>query len=231
MLVFRTPKQRQEFERQALPYLDALYSMALHLTKNEREAEDLVQDSLVKAYRFFHRFEEGTNIKAWLFKVMVNTFYNTCRKNRKNQRIQGNAEIDLHYELFLSEATMNGHKAEGILLDNLVLEKLQSAIEELPEEFRTAVLLCDLHELSYKDIAEILNCPVGTIMSRLYRGRKLLQKKLYAYAVEQGYIREKSSSLKQAAVAGMVSDEPTDLASYRQLKMKRSGAGAFDTND
>ncbi len=208
-------KQRQAFEKEALPQLDALYGMAMRLTHNERDAEDLVQDSLIKAYRFFHRFEEGTNIKAWLFKIMINTFYNACRTARRTHRFQVEADLDTHYEQFLSEATTSGHHAEAILMDNLVTEKLRTAVEELPEEFRVAVLLCDLHDFSYKEIADILNCPVGTVMSRLYRGRRLLQKKLYDYALEQGYIRR---SAKRVA---STEDNTADLTTYRNQKGKR----------
>jgi RNA polymerase sigma-70 factor (ECF subfamily) len=186
--VLRTTK-REAFEQEALPHLDALYGMALRLTHDERQAEDLVQDSLVKAFRFFHRFEKGTNVRAWLFKILVNTFYNTLRKERNVHRLALEAEVDPHYEQFLSASTVEGRRAEEILNDRLVLEKLREAVEKLPEEFRQTVLLCDLYDFNYKEIAEILDCPVGTVMSRLYRGRRLLQKKLYAYAVEQGYLR------------------------------------------
>lgn len=210
-------QQRQAFERQALPHLDALYGMALRLTHDERDAEDLVQDALVKAYRFFHRFEEGSNIKAWLFKVLVNLFYNTYRKQKNIQRLHSEAEVGSHHERFLSMATTSGRNAEEELLDRLAVEKLREAIEELPEEFRLAVLLCDLHGFSYKEIAEILERPVGTVMSRLYRGRRLLQKKLYDYAVEQGYIKAQSATDPEAA-----SDDTTlsDLETYR-LQQRR----------
>jgi RNA polymerase sigma-70 factor, ECF subfamily len=182
---------KEAFERQALPHLDALYAMALRLAKNERDAEDLVQDTMVKAFRFFHRFEEGTNAKAWLFKVLVNLFYNSRRKAKKDQRLLQAAETGagIGGEPYLSEATVAGLNSEAILLDQLVVDKLRAAVEELPEEFQMAVILCDLQDFSYKEIAEILDCPVGTVMSRLYRGRRLLQKKLHDYAVEQGYLR------------------------------------------
>ena len=207
--MFGNKKQRQSFEKEALPHLDALYGMALRLTHDERQAEDLVQDSLVKAYRFFHRFEEGSNAKAWLFKVLVNTFYNTIRKE-KNQHGDGEKrEVDSHYERFLSASTMNGQRAEEVLLDGLVLEKLRAEVEALPKEFRDAVLLCDLHDFSYKEIADILGCPVGTVMSRLYRGRRLLQKRLYQYALEQGYLQAPAASQGAAS-----------LEAYRQRRGK-----------
>lgn len=210
--MFGAKKRRQAFEEEALPHLDALYGMALRLTRDEAQAQDLVQDSLVKAYRFFHRFEEGSNIKAWLFKVLVNTFYNTVRKEKNQHRLELEAEVDSHYERFLSASTVSGQKAEEVLLDALVVEKLRTEVEKLPEEFRAAVLLCDLHDFSYKEIADILGCPVGTVMSRLYRGRRILQKRLYQYAVEQGYLRPTAEP--QAL------EPPASLESYRQRKGK-----------
>jgi RNA polymerase sigma-70 factor, ECF subfamily len=211
-------KRRAAFEREALPHLDALYGMALRLTKDQQRASDLVQDSLVKAYRFFHRYEEGTNVKAWLFKVLVNTFYNTCRKQRKDQRMIAEAELDRHQERYLSAATMSGQHPEELLLEGLVVERLREEVEALPEEFRTAVLLFDLHDFSYKEIADILGCPVGTVMSRLYRGRRLLQRRLHDYAVEQGYIRAPAKGEEEAPTARAAL---ADLAAYRR---ERRGA-------
>lgn len=201
--------KRAAFELEALPHLDGLYGMALRLTGNERDAEDLVQDALVKAFRFFHRFQSGTNIKAWLFKVLVNTFYNTVRKRRNIQRLHAEAaEQEGHHDLFLATATTAGRNAEGELLDRIAAAEIRDAMEDLPEEFRLAVILCDVHDFSYKEIAEIIGCPVGTVMSRLHRGRRLLQRRLYDYAVEQGYIRP----------AAKPDAGPTDLAAYRKRK-------------
>jgi RNA polymerase sigma-70 factor, ECF subfamily len=207
--VFGAKRRRQAFEREALPHLDALHGMALRLTRDERQADDLVQDSLVKAYRFFHRFEEGSNIKAWLFKVLVNTFYNTVRKEKNQHRLELEAEVDSHYDRFLSASTMSGQNAEEVLHEKLVMEKLRAEVEKLPPEFRDAVLLCDLHDFSYKEIADIVGCPVGTVMSRLYRGRRILQKRLYQYALEQGYLRAPADEEGAAS-----------LEAYRQRKGK-----------
>lgn len=200
--------ERKAFEEQALPYLDALYGMALRLTQDERDAEDLVQDCMVKAFRFFHRYQEG-NIKAWLFKVLVNTFYNTYRKNKNTQRLHSDAEAGSHYERFVSEASAAAQNAEEALLDKLALEKLREAVDELPEEFRLAVLLCDIYGFSYKEIAEILERPVGTVMSRLHRGRRQLQKRLYDLALERGYLREEPEDRE---------NQPTDLETYRRRR-------------
>lgn len=213
MTIRPKPSQRQAFEEQALPHLDALYGMALRLTQDERDAEDLVQDTLVKAYRFFHRFEEGSNIKAWLFKVLVNLFYNAYRKSKNVQRLHTEAEIGAYHERFVSEASVSAQRAEEALLERLAAEKLRSAVEELPEEFRLAVLLCDLHGMSYKEIAEILDRPVGTVMSRLYRGRRQLQAKLYDYAVEQGYLRPGRQEAQEEQA-------PTDLEAYRERQRR-----------
>jgi RNA polymerase sigma-70 factor, ECF subfamily len=233
--VFRSRKLRRAFEKEALPHLDALYGMALRLTRDPGAAEDLVQDSLVKAFRFFHRYEEGSNIKAWLFKVMVNIHYNTCRKSRKDHRIQVQAEVDSHLERYLSASTTSGRRAEDVLLSGIVVEQLRAAVEELPEEFRTAVLLCDLHDFSYKEIADIVGCPVGTVMSRLYRGRKLLQKRLFDYAVEQGYVRP---ATERAATTGETGErtetekgEPAEQTGERGVESPRSEAHGAQTTD
>lgn len=213
MRASKQKKLRQAFERQALPQLDAMYGMALRLTQDERDAEDLVQDAMVKAYRFFDRFEQGSNIKAWLFKVLVNTFYNSVRKRKNIQRLHTEAETASHYERFVSEASSSAMNAEGALLDRLVGERLQKAIDELPEEFRVAVTLCDVHDLSYREIAEVMDCPVGTVMSRLYRARRQLQRRLYDYAVEQGYIRPREPAHGD-------DEGPADLAAYRRRRQE-----------
>lgn len=206
--------RRKAFEREALPHLDALYGMALRLTRDEREAEDLLQDSLVRAYRFYDRYEEGSNIKAWLFKILTNAFYNSVRKRKNLRRLESEAEVGGHYDRFISDASMLGRDAEKALMGKIAAAELSSAIEELPPEFRTAVLLCDLYDFSYRDIAEIIERPVGTVMSRLYRGRRLLQRRLYAYAVEHGYIRAQ----EQAGASG---DSPASLDEYRESKRGR----------
>ena len=203
--VFRSNKQRRAFEEETLPHLDALYALALRLTRNTDDAEDLVQDAMVKAYRFFHRYEAGSNIRAWLFKLLVNLFYNDRRKAQKDQRLQVETR-----RLGTFEADVSTQRFEQLLADRLVQDRIKAALEELPEEFRLAVVLCDLYDFSYKEIADILDCPVGTVMSRLYRGRRLLQEGLFQYAVEQGYLRAPGET-----------DAPTDLEAYRQQKKAR----------
>ena len=188
MLDFRQPNRtKQEFEELALAHLDPLFSAALRLTKNERDAEDLVQDTCMRAYRFFDRFERGTNIKAWLFKILTNTFINRYRRKVKERSVVEGADRESVQERFVSrDATDYAANPEQYFFDRLLSDDVLRAIDTLPIDFRLVVILADLQEFSYKEIAEILECPVGTVMSRLFRGRKLLQKNLRDYAAGQG---------------------------------------------
>lgn len=202
---------RARFEAEALPHLDALFAMALRLTRDERDAEDLVQDAMVRAYRFFDSFESGTNIKAWLFRILTNTFYNEIRKSKNIRRLESEAESGDHFERFISASSAQGRFAEDVLLDSLTNERIKEAIDSLPSEFATVVILCDIHGFSYKEIAEIADCPVGTVMSRLYRARKQLQKRLYVEALERGVIQANGAESSGGA-------ETADLAAYRRRK-------------
>ncbi len=208
MLDFRQDNAtRGEFEALALKHLDPIYSAALRLTKNERDAEDLVQDTFLRAYRFFDKFERGTNIKAWLFKILTNTFINRYRRRVKERTAVEGSERETVHERFLSrDATDYAANPEQYLFDRLLSDDILAAVDSLPLDFRLVVILADLQEFSYKEIAEILGCPVGTVMSRLYRGRKLLQKMLSQYAMESGVIREESD------------ESPTDLNEYRKRR-------------
>lgn len=179
---------RTDFEREALPHLPALYSAALRLTRNERDAEDLVQDALLRAYRFFDTFEPGTNCKAWLFRILTNVFCNRYREREREQEILHEAESSpANVEQFFASADTD-RDVEGALLGRMVSADVERALAQVPQDFRLAVILADLEDFSYKEIAEIMECPAGTVMSRLYRGRKILQKLLYDRAVEQGII-------------------------------------------
>src|SRR5687768_441600 len=190
MIDFRhTNRTRVEFEELALSHLDPLYSAALRLTKNERDAEDLVQDTFLRAYRFFDKFERGTNIKAWLFKILTNTFINRYRRKVKERSVVEGSERDAVHERFISrDATDFAANPEQYFFDRLLSDDVLRAIDALPIDFRLVVILADLQEFSYKEIAEILECPVGTVMSRLFRGRKLLQKTLRDYAAGTGVL-------------------------------------------
>ena len=198
---------RGEFEGLALRHLDPLYSAALRLTKNERDAEDLVQDALLRAYRFFDKFERGTNIKAWLFKILTNTFINRYRRSVKERTIVDGSERDAVQERFISrEATEHAANPEQHFFNRLLSDDVLRAVDDLPIDFRMVVILADLQEFSYKEIAEILDVPVGTVMSRLYRGRRLLQKALASYAMVSGVLQP--------------SDDSIDLEAYRRRRGK-----------
>ena len=187
--------RRKEFEDIAMEHIDSLYSMAIRLVFNKEEAEDLVQETYLKAYRFFDTFQKGTNIKAWLFKILRNTFINKYRKTV-------NLPSEIFYEDVESVNSNLSYKQEsdsGELTDtleskynelgNLMEDDVKRAIDSLPIEYKEAILLSDVEELSYNDIAEITNVPIGTVKSRLNRGRKLLQKSLREYAKDRGFIK------------------------------------------
>jgi RNA polymerase sigma-70 factor (ECF subfamily) len=180
---------KHEFEREALPHLQALYGTALRLTRNPREAEDLVQDAMLRAFRFYHRFERGTNAKAWLFKILHNTFINRYRRRLREQRVLDEIERADHYDLVAGDAGGMGGDPERALSFHLLEGDVQRALAEVPSDFRMAVVLADLEDFSYKEIAEIMDCPVGTVMSRLYRGRRILQRLLHDHAVAAGIVK------------------------------------------
>src|SRR5512137_1906769 len=179
---------RDEFEGLALRHLDALYGAAVRLTRNERDAEDLVQDSLLRAYRFFDRFERGTNIKAWLFKILTNTFINRYRRSTKERNIVEDDRDSVQDRLVSRDAADAAENPERAYLDRMLSDDVLRAIDSVPVDFRLAVILADLQDFSYKEIADILDVPVGTVMSRLFRGRRLLQKQLAEYAVASGVL-------------------------------------------
>ena len=176
------------FADQAMPLMDGLYSAALRMTRNPADAEDLVQETYLKAYRGFGGFEEGTNLKAWLYRILTNTYINSYRAK---QRRPDETDLDEVEDLYLYrrlgglEAVAAGRSAEEELLEHLTDSEVKDALEALPEQFRMAVLLADVEGFSYKEIAEILDIPIGTVMSRLHRGRKSLQKRLYDFATNR----------------------------------------------
>jgi RNA polymerase sigma-70 factor (ECF subfamily) len=179
----------EEFEAIALEHFDALYNTAVRLTRNPDEAQDLVQETYFKAYRFFHRFELGTNVKAWLFTILRNTYINSYRKVVRQQRVDFEQVVPLHAAPETSsEWTDRGSVEE--MLRHVVQDDVKRALDELPEEYRMVVLLADLEDFSYKEISAIVGCPVGTVMSRLFRGRRLLRKSLVDFARKSGYIKE-----------------------------------------
>lgn len=174
-----------------MPFVDALYNTAYRMTRNAEDAEDLVQETYLKAYRYYDKFEEGTNFKAWLFKIMKNTFINNYRKRQLSPALSDFAEIEESFETQVSEdAARQIKNPEEELLENVLDDDIQRAMEKLPPDYRMAVILADLEGFSYKEIAEILEVPVGTVMSRLYRGRRLLEAAMLEFAREHGYLRE-----------------------------------------
>ena len=182
--------RRQEFEDVVLVHLDSLYNAALRMTRNREDAEDLVQDTVLKAFRFFDKFQRGTNIRAWLFTILTNTYINRYRKKARQPTI-----VELEEErMQAKDAPFHGPmdiaaagQIDAVL--ELVDDDVKEALDSLPDEFRLAVLLADLEGFSYKEIAEIVGCPLGTVMSRLYRGRRLLRNKLREYARDKGYLK------------------------------------------
>lgn len=205
-MIFRTRKRTQDdFHREALPHLDALFYAARYMTKDAQAAEDLVQETFLKAFRFFHRYKTGTNCKAWLFRIMTNTHINRQRGKKKELSYIENADVESNHDVPLSETSAFYKNPEQGYLHGLVHDEVKSALNSLPSDFRAAVVLADLQDFSYKEIAEVMDCPIGTVMSRLHRGRKLLQKRLRSHAVEQGIIED---------------DRVTSLDAYRT---RRSG--------
>jgi RNA polymerase sigma-70 factor (ECF subfamily) len=181
------------FEQDAMQYTRQLYSAAMRMTRNSADAEDLVQETYLKAYRAYHTFEAGTNLKAWLYRILTNTYINKYRKDsRRPSEVDLGAVEDLYlYRRIGSEESMEAARTtEERVLDGLVESDIKAAVEELPEVFRIPVLLADLEGFAYKEIAEILDIPIGTVMSRLHRGRKAMQKRLWEYAKQRGLLPE-----------------------------------------
>jgi len=188
-LFSRKNTEEASFESVAMPQADALYGAALRMTRDVTMAEDLVQETLMRAFRFWHKFEQGTNIKAWLLRIQTNIFINKYRKRQKEKAVFDSRQVDdLLPRFAVEERQYLPPETRQEFLKHVVGDEVIRALDELPFEFRMTILLADMHDLSYKEIAEVLDCPVGTIMSRLHRARKLLQAKLFEYAVERGII-------------------------------------------
>ena len=184
-----------DFEAVAMPFVDSLYNTAYRMARNSEDAEDLVQETYLKAYKYYDKFQEGTNLKAWLFKILKNTFINSYRKRQQVPPESDFSEIEDSFEsLVTDEVARKSKTPEEEFLTNVLDEDIQSALEALPDDFRMVVLLADLEGFTYKEIAEILGVPVGTVMSRLYRGRRLLESAMLKYARDHGYLREGAPS-------------------------------------
>ena len=186
-------QRRERFERDAMPLMPQLYSAALRLTRNPADAEDLVQEAYLRAYRGFAGFTPGTNLKAWLYRILTNTFINNYRKKQRQPVTVLEDEIpDWYLYDHLANDAAGGEtaSAEAQVLERMPDEDVQAALEALPENFRMAVWLADVEGFAYKEIAEILNIPIGTVMSRLHRGRKSLEKMLWDKVRERGLVRD-----------------------------------------
>ncbi len=206
--------ERRLFEAEARPLLDNLYATALRLTRSQADAEDLVQDTLVRAYRFYDRFEAGTNFKAWLLRIQMNTFVNRYRRNIRERRVFDGPMATPVGEGVMSRASMRGlTDPVGDAQRKLIGREIARAFDELSEDARAMVLLADVQELSYKEIAEIVACPIGTVMSRLHRARKQLQLSLQAQAVQLGIIDEDDEGEPV---------EPVSLEAFRTRKAVKS---------
>jgi RNA polymerase sigma-70 factor (ECF subfamily) len=192
-VAFGPPHQRKgEFEEVALPHLDALFNLALNLTRNRKDAEDLVQETFLRAYRFFDTYRRGTHIKAWLFRILRNTFINRYRARKARPEEVEFGAIEATYEQMIEQTFIRDHtppSPEEIVLEGVLDEEIQQAMARLPEEYRTVVLMALLEEMSYKEIAAALSIPLGTVMSRLHRGRKMLQASLMEFARRKGILQ------------------------------------------
>lgn len=207
-----------EFEEAALAHLDALFGAALRLTRNESEAQDLVQDALVRAYRFQHHFEPGTNLKAWLLRILTNTFINHYRRSARERRVLDHEEGAPIGDGVMSRAAMRSlTDSTSVAQEGLLRAEILAAIDSLPEDYRMMVVLADVEELAYKEIADTLSVPIGTVMSRLHRARKLLQKSLIEQAIQMGIVSP--SALDEPANEAA----PVDLNAFRQKKLGVQG--------
>jgi RNA polymerase sigma-70 factor (ECF subfamily) len=181
--------ERAEFQQQAMQYAPQLYSAAMRMTRNSADAEDLVQETYLRAYRSFHTFEDGTNLRAWLFRILTNTYINSYRSKQRRVQETDLADVeDLYLYRRISGVDAASRSAEDTLFDLFTDDEVKAALEALPETFRMPVLLADVEEFSYKEISEMLDIPMGTVMSRIHRGRKAMQKALVDYATERGLL-------------------------------------------
>ena len=214
-MLFKRRTVQADFEREVMPHLQALYGVALRMTKSEGDAEDLVQDAMLRAYRFWDGFEAGSNCRAWLMRILTNVFRNRYRERAREQEILGEAETSAaNLGQFQGAAPRD---AESALFGRMLSRDVETALATLPPEFRLPVILADLEDLSYKEIADIMECPAGTVMSRLYRGRRMLQKHLSDYA-RQASQADAASPAPVAEPDDEAGSKLVDFGSFRRMK-------------
>ncbi len=203
--------EQEEFARLALEHLDSMYGAAMRLTRSPADADDLVQDAFLKAYRFYDRFEPGTNLRAWLLRILTNTFINKYRRNVRERKVLDGDDAEPVGDGVMSRAAMRAlTEPESDAMRSIVSQEIQKALDELSEEHRLMIVLADVEELSYKEIADIVGCPIGTVMSRLHRARKQMQGRLVEQAIEMGIV--------DAAKLSPESSEPVSLDAYRRAR-------------
>lgn len=186
-------ERHAEFEAEAMPHMDLLYNFALRTTGDPDDAKDLLQETFLKAYRFWDKYEKGTNIRAWLFRIMKNSYINRYRKETREPDKVDYEDVENFYDSIRDDSKETSDLQQR-MFGNLLGDEVTTALQELPDDFRTVVILCDIEGLTYEEIAEFLNCPIGTVRSRLHRGRKMLQARLHAYAKEHGYLSDEAGS-------------------------------------
>ncbi len=186
----RIPVNHADFEKEILPHTDALFNYALRITGDSDDADDLVQETLLKAFRFFDKFEKGTNSKAWLFRILKNSYINEYRRQVKEPNKVDYEDVQNFYENIKATDVKTQHYEEDAF-NNLLDDNISNAITKLPEDFRTVIILSDIEGYTYEEIADFVDCPVGTVRSRLHRARKMLYAQLYEYAEGKGYVEKK----------------------------------------
>lgn len=187
MAIITKTNRHRDFEREALPHTELLYNYALRMTNNSADADDLLQETFLKAFRFWDKYEQGTNIRAWLFRIMKNSFINRYRKETKEPATVEYAEVEPYYTSVKDDAA-DANDLQQTVYGNLLDDDVAAAVAALPEDFRTVVILCDIEGLTYEEIADFVDVPLGTVRSRLHRGRKLLRDRLLTYGRKKGYV-------------------------------------------
>jgi RNA polymerase sigma-70 factor, ECF subfamily len=180
-------KRQTEFETEAFPHKNILFNFALRTTGNADDAKDLLQETFMKAFRFWDKYEKGTNIRAWLFRIMKNSYINRYRKETREPGMVDYDDVENFYDSIRDDST-DSNDLQKHMYSNMLSDEVTGALQALPEDFRTVVILCDIEQLTYEEISDFLNCPIGTVRSRLHRGRKMLEDKLHDYAKERGML-------------------------------------------